>query len=746
MFWSMSTVEQMGCRRCSSGIGVHNAEWRGRIEGILLQQSRTKPKQEQEPRDGRTTTKSVPMEKKKPVAPATQYGGNSGSGVQRNGAVPPALGRCKPLTRSRKKHPGQLPDESWPGICNSLGGCVAIYSGWRAREQATKKQNGWAKRPERAAIALPRRIPESQFEKRKEASCCEDVPGEGSQSSRLVRLVWLCTHITRTCNTMHAPSLFVEVSRAALRASIDHFATTATSNTSVNPTRGPLLFPNMHGVEMWILEMYQNTSTKLNRSWIACVRSNPREQGALLITCKQKSVGKNRWCVTLASQLTAHSSCFLFQSNFCKASWIPLPNGSPARSKKLLSQGHQPSEPTPRAPLLLSELYVGSSYGKAHCSPHRSKHDTRKNPLVVARPEGPHYILVEKEQLGVGLQRARGARLLFQNHTGKSGRSVSWTKSKLSKRTMKPYEYIHVRLFIATRRIYHNYPSAQARPNQIRFVMRTALAFRGLLEVYAFTFCKDNTSNDPCAIIGYRWKFTITEYRLTTSAKVDWDIQKERLYTWYCVCVVTMHDNTSDTNDNVTTKTQSTFYTTHMNIDVWSKCARSSLVCLVPFSSHLIAHHIAWLKFQLCASSHGHHMMSVSLRPWVLQAAWEQSGFGEFQWPLLDASHKWWERHENCVSTWDQSRIQPTLQGRTQKQTCLRRWQLRKNLEPLSEQGKNGRTCHAGVGASAVSLVVQMIVIASRTASVHLQEWNVISCSCRVVSISRVLGRPSETR
>ena len=30
----------------------------------------------------------------------------------------------------------------------------------------------------------------------------------------------------------------------------------------------------------------------------------------------------------------------------------------------------------------------------------------------------------------------------------------------------------------------------------------------------------------------------------------------------------TMHDNTSDTNDNVTTKTQSTFCTAHMNIDV----------------------------------------------------------------------------------------------------------------------------------------------------------------------------------
>ena len=33
----------MGCPRCSSGIGNHNAECRARIEGILLQQSRMKP-------------------------------------------------------------------------------------------------------------------------------------------------------------------------------------------------------------------------------------------------------------------------------------------------------------------------------------------------------------------------------------------------------------------------------------------------------------------------------------------------------------------------------------------------------------------------------------------------------------------------------------------------------------------------------------------------------------------------------
>ena len=37
----------LGCPRCSSGIGIHNAACRGRIEGILLKQSRVKPKQEE---------------------------------------------------------------------------------------------------------------------------------------------------------------------------------------------------------------------------------------------------------------------------------------------------------------------------------------------------------------------------------------------------------------------------------------------------------------------------------------------------------------------------------------------------------------------------------------------------------------------------------------------------------------------------------------------------------------------------
>ena len=67
-------------------------------------------------------------------------------------------------------------------------------------------------------------------------------------------------------------------------------------------------------------------------------------------------------------------------------------------------------------------------------------------------------------------------------------------------------------------------------------------------------------------------KLTITEYSLTTT----WTALSRRteLYTWYCVCVVKTHD----TNDNATTKTQSTFHTKHLNIDTWSECARSSLV------------------------------------------------------------------------------------------------------------------------------------------------------------------------
>ena len=55
-------------------------------------------------------------------------------------------------------------------------------------------------------------------------------------------------------------------------------------------------------------------------------------------------------------------------------------------------------------------------------------------------------------------------------------------------------------------------------------------------------------------------KLTITEYSLTTSAKVNYKIQKERTLH----LVLRLRGETEhDTNDNVTTKTQSTFYSAH---------------------------------------------------------------------------------------------------------------------------------------------------------------------------------------
>ena len=67
-----------------------------------------------------------------------------------------------------------------------------------------------------------------------------------------------------------------------------------------------------------------------------------------------------------------------------------------------------------------------------------------------------------------------------------------------------------------------------------------------------------------CAIIGYRRELTITKYSLTASTKVNYKIFKERnLY----LVLRLRGDTKHDTNDNVTTKTQNTFNTAHMNAD-----------------------------------------------------------------------------------------------------------------------------------------------------------------------------------
>ena len=68
-----------------------------------------------------------------------------------------------------------------------------------------------------------------------------------------------------------------------------------------------------------------------------------------------------------------------------------------------------------------------------------------------------------------------------------------------------------------------------------------------------------------CATIWLQMQMTITEYSLTTSAQLDYKIQKER--TLHLVLRMRGFNKTHDTNDNVTTKTQSTFHTAHMNLN-----------------------------------------------------------------------------------------------------------------------------------------------------------------------------------
>ena len=74
-----------------------------------------------------------------------------------------------------------------------------------------------------------------------------------------------------------------------------------------------------------------------------------------------------------------------------------------------------------------------------------------------------------------------------------------------------------------------------------------------------------------CATIWLQMKLTIIEYSLTTSAQVDYKIQKKRTRH----LVLRLRGGTEhDTNDNVTTKIQSTFYTAHMNI---CECTRDPM-------------------------------------------------------------------------------------------------------------------------------------------------------------------------
>ena len=59
----------------------------------------------------------------------------------------------------------------------------------------------------------------------------------------------------------------------------------------------------------------------------------------------------------------------------------------------------------------------------------------------------------------------------------------------------------------------------------------------------------------------------IDDHRIHSDYKHKSELQKKEFCIWYYVCVVTLHDNTTDTNDNMTTKIQTDFHTEHMNTD-----------------------------------------------------------------------------------------------------------------------------------------------------------------------------------
>ena len=116
----------------------------------------------------------------------------------------------------------------------------------------------------------------------------------------------------------------------------------------------------------------------------------------------------------------------------------------------------------------------------------------------------------------------------------------------------------------------------------------------------------------------WRWQITIwlQMHKWTTKSR------RKELNNWYCVCVVKPSDKTHDTNDNATTKTQSTFHTSHTNLNTWILHPAQFHVRIVQWSGlgrHDL-HTTSWLKFDLCASLMSIHALSVSLRLWALHS------------------------------------------------------------------------------------------------------------------------------
>ena len=140
-----------------------------------------------------------------------------------------------------------------------------------------------------------------------------------------------------------------------------------------------------------------------------------------------------------------------------------------------------------------------------------------------------------------------------------------------------------------------------------------------------------------CAIIGYRWNWRSkkiqSDYKCISGlqnpegknctlgiASAWWNRtrhQWQRDHQGYCVCVVKPSTTpmTSWPPRPRAPSTQRTWTSTREWCTRDPMCAYSSSQVLVVMIAHT-----SWLKFHLCASSHGHHMMSVSLRLWLLHS------------------------------------------------------------------------------------------------------------------------------
>ena len=95
--------------------------------------------------------------------------------------------------------------------------------------------------------------------------------------------------------------------------------------------------------------------------------------------------------------------------------------------------------------------------------------------------------------------------------------------------------------------------------------------------------------------------------------KSDYNIRKK---TWNCVCVMKPNDKTSDTNDDVKTKTS----TKHMKRDTWQVNVHVVflLVRVVVILTHCTPHRVAQVRvFALISSM---HEVSVTLRLWSLHS------------------------------------------------------------------------------------------------------------------------------